>query len=165
MENLDLFGTNAPVRKVENIFNFIPESGLGAVRYRGEIEPEVYLDAIIANKGSDILVVGLHGAVDRVKTQLPRFERLRSVLGEDVSSMFFSDASLWKADNLQLAWYTGWEGVDEHQIVADWAVAAANAIGAKKIIFTGSSGGGFAALQISSLVPKSLSLAFNTVGI
>lgn len=161
LESLDLFGTNAPVREVENIFDFQPEDSLGAMRYRGVLEPGVYLDAIIANKKSDVLVVGFHGAIDRLKTNLPRFERLRTVLDHNVSSIFFGDPALWKADNLQLAWYTGWKDMDVHQIIADWSVSAARAIGAKKIIFTGSSGGGFAALQVGSLVPKSMSLAFN----
>lgn len=40
-------------------------------------------------------------------------------------------------------------------------MAAAKLVGAKKLVFTGSSGGGFAALQISALIPNSYALVFN----
>jgi len=68
---------------------------------------------------------------------------------------------LWLHERLLLAWYTGWAEVDIHAIVAHWAVAAARATGSGAIIFTGSSGGGFAALQTSAYVPGSIALAFN----
>lgn len=161
LDELDAFGWNAPLRVVENAFQFSPDPCDGAVRYRAELAPGIPIDALVANKGSEVLIVGLHGAVNRTTTELPRFERLRSILDLDVSSMYFSDPSLWKSDALQLSWYTGWDELDGHQLIAYWAVAAAQAVGAKRIIFTGSSGGGFAALQIASLVPNSLAVAFN----
>ncbi|ASN39641.1 hypothetical protein CGQ24_11850 [Arthrobacter sp. 7749] len=161
LEALDVFGTNAPEYIIEEVSDFNPVPDTGAVRYRAELEPEVFLDAMVINKQSDILVVGFHGALNQEKAQLPRFERMSTIRGYEVSSMFFGDPSLWKSKDLQLSWYTGWDGVDVHRIVADWAVAVARAIGAKKIMFTGSSGGGFAALQISSLVPGSMALVFN----
>lgn len=160
---LETGGLNAPQVAVQDFRDFKPSSQEGAVRYRAPLNGGAEnLDALVINRNSDILIVGLHGAVNRLNTQIPRFERLRSVMNMgSVSGMFFGDPALWKAEDLQLSWYTGWDGFDGHQAVADWTVAAAKAIGASRILFTGSSGGGFAALQISSLVPGSMAVAFN----
>lgn len=160
---LETGGLNAPEVAVQDFLDFKPSPKEGALRYRAPLGGGTEnLDALVINRKSDILIVGLHGAVNRQTTRIPRFERLRSVMSmEGVSGMFFGDPSLYKSEDLQLSWYTGWDGFDGHQAVADWTVAAAKAIGATRIIFTGSSGGGFAALQISSLVPGSMAVAFN----
>lgn len=160
-EELEQGGLNAPVTEFESTDEPNFSNATGCSRYRSAFEGGESLDALLVNKGSDVLVVTLHGAVDRTKTEIPRFERVRSMLDLPVSSMYFGDPALWRNEIIQLAWFTGWQDVDVHQIIADWSRRAAAAVGAKKIIFTGSSGGGFASLQISSLVPGSVALAFN----
>lgn len=81
------------------------------------------------NKETDVLVVRLHGALDRRKYTLPRFERMRTIISNDVSSMYFADPALTREENIQLAWYTGWDRFDAQQSVADWSVTAAKYIG------------------------------------
>lgn len=161
---LDGHGSNAPVVDVADYTFFNPPQDLvvgNAVRHRSQVLPGNYLDSLLVNKGHETLVVGFHGALNQEKAKLPRFERLSTILGYDVSCMFFGDPSLYVSEKLQLAWYTGWNSVDLQRVIASWAVNAAKAIGARRIIFTGSSGGGFAALQISALVPKSYAVVFN----
>jgi len=119
------------------------------------------LDALVVNRSSDVMVVALHGATDRAKTTLPRFEWLRTLLDFNVSCVFFSDPALHLSERIQLAWYTGWDGVDCHAEIANETRRIASFLGVERVVFTGASGGGFAALQSSALVDESLVLAFN----
>ncbi|WP_152683302.1 hypothetical protein [Kocuria sp. SM24M-10] len=161
LHDLEEGGLNAPIANVATLDEFSPDSKLGASRYRHELPGGKPLDALLVNKGSDILVVNLHGALD-LKTQTPpRFERLRSISQFDVSALYFSDPTILLGKSMQLAWYTGWDGVDVQQIIADWSLIAARSIGATRIVFSGSSGGGFAALQVSALTPGSLAVPIN----
>ncbi|MCQ1999100.1 hypothetical protein [Arthrobacter zhaoxinii] len=161
IEDLDEAGLNPPLMTVETLDDFKPSPDAGASRYRHVIASGEPFDALLVNKETDVLVVSLHGALDRRKYTLPRFERMRTIISNDVSSMYFADPALTREDNIQLAWYTGWDGFDAQQAVADWSVTAAKSIGATRIMFAGSSGGGFASLQISALVPGSVCLSFN----
>lgn len=154
-------GHNAPVHNIENPNDFTVSTDLGASRYRHTYEDGHHLDALLVNKASDVLVVYLHGATFRKTTRLPRFERLATLTKEDVSSMYFSDPTLYRHERVMLGWYTGWQGVDVQQHIADWAMSAAKKIGAKHIVVAGASGGGFASLQVSGLIPDSVCLTFN----
>lgn len=162
-EGLQNGGLNVPLTTVPTLSEFDPDSMVGATRYRHTLENGAHFDSLLVNKVADILVVSFHGATDREKNTLPRFERLRSFLEYDVSSMYFADPALWlnHKNYFQLAWFTGWEGFDAQRVAAEWAVKAAKTVGATRILFTGASGGGFVALQVSALVPGSLALAFN----
>src|SRR5699024_7320320 len=71
------------------------------------------------------------------------------------------DPTLHLNDQLSLTWYTGWRGLNLYEILADWTVTAAAASGAHHIVFLGSSGGGFAALQVASIVPGSIAVPIN----
>ncbi|MDO5500776.1 MAG: hypothetical protein Q4F67_13965 [Propionibacteriaceae bacterium] len=79
-----------------------------------------------------------------------------------VSAMYVADPTLWLGDKMQLSWYTGWEGFDAQKAISRWVLKAARSIGASRILLTGSSGGGFAALQVSALIPGSIALPFNS---
>lgn len=154
-------GHNAPLQQVNDLNDFFPSGNSGASRYRHTYEPGHHLDALLVNKKSDVLIVYLHGATFRKRTRLPRFERLATLSQEDVSSMYFSDPTMYRHERVMLGWYTGWKGVDVQQHIADWAMIAAQEIGAKHIVVAGASGGGFAALQVSGLIPDSICLTFN----
>lgn len=161
IEKLFFNGHNAPLHSVEVVEDFDPTEALGASRYRHTYEEGRHLDALLVNKGSDVLVVYLHGATFRKKTRLPRFERLATLSREDVSSIYFSDPTMHLHERVMLGWYTGWKGVNAQQHIADWAIAAAQKIGASHIVVAGASGGGFASLQVSGLIPDSVCLTFN----
>lgn len=154
-------GLNAPLHQVADADSFAPVGELGVARYRHTFTGDRHLDALLVNKGTEVLIVTFHGALDRKRYTLPRFERLATTGEFGQSMMFFSDPTLWTDPTFQLAWYTGWKDQEVQPLIADWAVRAAHAVGASRIIFTGSSGGGFAALQVSALVPGSVCLAFN----
>lgn len=75
--------------------------------------------------------------------------------------MLLADPCLHMSAALELAWYTGWRGVDLPRDMARWIGLSAEAIGAERIVLTGSSGGGFAALMLASLLPDSVAVLFN----
>ena len=158
VDDLELGGANAPVNEFERLTAPLP---LGAARLQTHLVGDLPLDALVVNRATDELVVSFHGALNREATALPRFERLRMILGHDVSCLFFGDPTLHLSPRIQLSWYTGTADVDAHAELASRAQQVAQSVGASRIIFTGSSGGGFAALQVSSLVPGSVAVAFN----
>lgn len=160
VDDLAIGGANAPI----NDYETADLAGItvgSAARLQKQLPGDVPLDALIVNRGTSVVVVALHGATDRAKTQLPRFEWLRSMLEYEVSCIFFGDPSLHLSPKLLLAWYTGWETADVQAEVAAWSKRIADAIGATRVIFMGASGGGFAALQTSALLDGSEALAFN----
>lgn len=158
LEELQTGGANAPITA---------RSDLGTpplnhtFRVQEEVAPGIPMDALVVNKGTPLVVVALHGATNRETTVLPRFEWLRTLLGYDVSCIFFSDPTLQVSESIQLTWYTGTESWNGHAVVSEWSTELAELIGAERIIFMGSSGGGFAALQVSALTADSVALAFN----
>lgn len=146
---------------VRDIFNFLPSKSPGVSKYQASLPLGTHLDALLINKESDVLVVALHGATNRQSKELPRFEWMRTLRETEFSSLYFSDPCLELDETLSLAWYTGWKDFDLYPVLADWALRSAEAIGATKILFVGSSGGGLAALQISTYVPGSMALPFS----
>ena len=71
-----------------------PLRRLGASRYRAPLPDGLPLEALLVNKDSDILVVSLHGATDREKYSIPRFEWLKSMLEDGYSALYLSDPTL-----------------------------------------------------------------------
>ena len=75
--------------------------------------------------------------------------------------MHFGDPTLALSDALSVGWYIGRPGFNCYEVIADWAVQAAECIGASYVIFMGCGPGGFAALHCATYLPHSVSLAFN----
>lgn len=148
--------TNVFAMPVDEVDAFDPVSHPGASRYRYTYPDGRHLDALLVAKESDVLVVNFHGALDRGRYTPPRFERLRTSLEMPYSTLYLADPCLWAHETVALAWYIGY-----HEVCAAWATAAAEAVGAKHVIFAGSSGGGYAALQSATFVPGSIAVPFN----
>ncbi|WP_344355715.1 hypothetical protein [Brachybacterium phenoliresistens] len=151
---------DVPFTKVPEFTDFSPSPDEGVSKYTAQIPRDVALEALLLNKHSDVLLVALHGATMRHK-ELPRFEFFRTLRATPYSSLYFSDPALYLDPEIQLAWYTGWPEFDLHPVIADWAGRAAAAIGASRVIFFGSSGGGLAALQASTFLPASMAVPFS----
>lgn len=161
LEDIAQGAVNVPVVRVPSVAEFMPLGLKGGIRYEAPLGRGISLESLLVNKGSKVLLVALHGALTRAKVSLPMFERLTTFGQTKHSLMLFSDPTLRLSDDIDLAWYTGWEGMDIRPIIADWAMRAADAIGAEKIVFYGGSGGGFASLQISAFSPGSIAIAVN----
>jgi len=119
------------------------------------------LDCLIEPKSSDVLVVPLHGALDRSKYTLPRFEWMGTLQQRTESLLFLCDTGLKAHEDLRISWYTGSSTDDLTVRYATLIAAMAKKIGATKIVLLGFSGGGFAALSLATLLPEAVALAFS----
>ena len=90
----------------------------------------------------DVLTVYFHGATDRTKFTMPRYERLRSMPKLGLGPvMFFSDPCPWNSDSrMMLSWYVGTEDVDLHREIARMIDAYARRRGIEKVLLVGNSG-------------------------
>lgn len=150
------------VRPLDDMRTSVGRADAGArFRFRKDLGDGGVLDAALLAQDSDTLVVTFHGLLDRDRFHIPRFERARSTEPFGTSCLYWADPSLWLDPKLKLAWFTGVAAIDLHVMIAEQSLTAAAALGARRVLFTGSSGGGFAALQVSALVPGSTALVFN----
>lgn len=120
------------------------------------------LDFELDKAPADTLLVCFHGALTR-DVDWPMLVG-QGVTAEltNVSRLSIADPSIGMNDTLPLAWYAGNEQMPElQQALASVVDKVATVTGAKHIVFFGSSGGGFAALQISRQFPGSLALVMN----
>lgn len=154
-------GANVPLLQVSDVGAPIVTPEPGAQRFRHAYPGGRMLDALLVNRGSRTLVVSFHGALDRKLFSIPRFERLRSLTKYRVNSLYFSDPSLHIDPSLELSWFTGWKNVNVHRDIAAWIAQSAEALGSERIVLTGSSGGGFAALMVGSYLPESVVIAYS----
>lgn len=116
---------------------------------------------ITINPGSRNIVFAFHGAVhqeSRKGTTFAHFPNRQTANSHQIS---IADPSLVMHRNLSLAWFCGHEGVDVQGIVSAICIEAARLLGAERRIYTGGSGGGFAALYFSHRDPGSVVVAFN----
>lgn len=113
----------------------------------GQIVPS----ALIRPKQGDTLMVYLHGATDRTRHALPRYERVRSFSKIAQGPVaFFSDPTLDLDNRMILSWYMGTEEVTLHRTIAQMIDSIAKAYEVDRVTVVGNSGGGFSAMQIAS---------------
>ncbi|OYU33840.1 MAG: hypothetical protein CFE35_17645 [Novosphingobium sp. PASSN1] len=116
---------------------------------------------ITINPGSKNIVFAFHGAVhqdSRSGTTFAHFPNRQTAHSHQIS---IADPSLAKHRDLSIAWYCGHEGADIQGIVSAICIEAARLLGAERRIYTGGSGGGFAALYFSHRDPGSVAVVFN----
>ena len=119
------------------------------------------LDCLIEPRNSEVLVVPLHGALDRTKYTLPRFEWMGTLQQRSESLLFLCDTGLSADQGLRISWYTGSSTDDLTARYAKLVSTVADEVGATKIVLLGFSGGGFAALSLATLLPTAVALAFS----
>ena len=116
----------------------------------------IKLECRLNNKinSNNYLVVTPNGAVDRNKYTLPVFARwnYHSILNSPILSI--SDPALFLDDNLRIGWFSGTKDLDITQFTIDVVekVAAKLGIAKERIIFWGSSSGGFASILLASKI-------------
>lgn len=119
------------------------------------------LHALYQPGTTDTLIVVLHGAIDREKYTLPHFEWLGTMKERQEHVLYVGDPTLALAADLQIGWYVGTRESDELARVVRLATQARHKLGLARVLFMGSSAGGFASLMASSHVPGSRALSFN----
>lgn len=124
----------------------------------GQLVPSAY----VHDAPGDILTVYCHGATDRAKFTMPRYERLRSMSSLDLGPvLFFSDPCLDLDSRMILSWYVGTEDLDLHREMAQMIDSYARSRGIEKVLLVGNSGGGFAALQLGAYLKGTRVVSFN----
>lgn len=118
------------------------------------------IDSLFVRGDGDTLIVALHGALVREQVELPRFEWLASLESRPEHLLFVADSALYNSDILTLGWYIGTEKVDFTVEVADFVNRVRSQLGAKRVVFVGSSGGGYASLAIATYVEDSTVVCF-----
>lgn len=119
------------------------------------------LPFIVGRGSSDLLSVRFHGAINRNKTTLPFFQGLTAeTTGED-NFAIFQDPSLDLNTAVTLAWYLGDGQADIHHYMAECIARLQAELDLKQVLLSGSSGGGFTALQVASYLPEAVALVFN----
>lgn len=115
----------------------------------------------VGRGSSGLLSVRFHGAVNRQKTTLPFFQGLTAEASGDDSFALFQDPSLDLNKIMTLAWYLGDGHADVHRYIAECIMKLRSELNLKNVLLSGSSGGGFAALQVASYLPECVALVFN----
>jgi len=110
------------------------------------------------------LVIFLSGAAKRENRIVPIFHRWswQSSLS-NYHTVFISDPTLHVDDKLILGWYTGDESNDVTDTLANLILSWCTSLGfdLHKVFLVGSSGGGFAALQLATLLPGAMAVVEN----
>ncbi|MGP5254614.1 heparinase II/III domain-containing protein [Glutamicibacter ardleyensis] len=122
----------------------------------------IVLPALVSPAPGSTLTVMFHGAVDRAKTTLPLFQRLRFQKTLNAGpTVCFSDPTLDLSSDLRLGWYLGTERVALANEIATATKMLVKSLGCTDVVFQGGSGGGFAALQVGARYPGSHVVAQN----
>ena len=119
------------------------------------------ITALYIPKASKTLIVSFHGSLQRSKFTLPRFEWRKSLAPFDAAQLFVADWPLHLDKSMALAWYIGNSEQDFSADVACLIKDIATVAGYERILLTGSSGGGFAALAISRQIDGSAAVCFS----
>ena len=127
-------------------------------------EKEIKLECRINQKvKNDYLVVAPNGAVDREKYKLPVFARwnYQSIFNSSILSI--SDPALLLDDALRIGWFAGTNQLDIAQFVSEVVIKVADQLGIAhdRIIFWGSSSGGFASVLLASKINGSCFVSIN----
>lgn len=110
---------------------------------------------------ADTLLIGFHGYVDREKRSIPTFTPFLPDAGGDVHQLAISDPSLRIDPMVRMSWFSGDCEFDAQKLLPELFIAISNALGVRRTIYYGFSGGGFAALYYSRQHCGSLALVGN----
>lgn len=144
----------------------VTQLSIGALKFNGQqtavhsvpIGSGKTLDFFAKLGRSDELIVTFMGANTKDKNFYPRFSRVATFGPRAAAFMAFADPTL-KLDatrEMLLSWYLGGPEFDPAVTILKAIQKAKGKTGAKHVIFVGGSGGGFAALRLSSMVSGSM---------
>ncbi|MFS8973849.1 hypothetical protein PO002_04945 [Cupriavidus necator] len=133
-------------------------SGIHTI-YEGGLPIDLYVDL----KPGQPLVIFLNGAAPRSEAmKLPVFAGFGVVPPGEVSRLCINDPSLYLDVSLPLAWYAGSAKQPALQALLSRVIGTVVALAdTRQVVFVGGSGGGFASLYYSRLVPESLAVVWN----
>lgn len=162
LRNDDISMANFP----HTAFNNIKEINLneGFLQDFSVEEKGVKLECRINQKvKNDYLVVTPNGAVDRKKYELPVFARWNYQNIFNSSILSISDPALLLDGYLRIGWFAGTSQLDIAQFVSEVVIKVADQLGVThdRIIFWGSSSGGFASILLASKIAGASFVSIN----
>lgn len=104
------------------------------------------------------LLVKFHGAVDRKKRPPPRFVPTIGSLGDDVAQLSISDPLLLEPGGYAMTWYGGSETFPSQNILLELILKLIALAQFERVVFFGTSAGGFASLFYAAHVPGSIAV-------
>lgn len=101
------------------------------------------------SQGARSLVVSFHGAANRDKRPYPQFLNFREGIDSVAHQISITDATLGLDDKLAIGWYAGAPGLLLQKLLPPFFEQLKQGLGIERVVFVGSSGGGFGALYYS----------------
>ncbi|EHK6829005.1 TPA: YqiA/YcfP family alpha/beta fold hydrolase [Escherichia coli] len=146
MSTLDV---NIDMSKTDNLHDVIDNNQLIAIKK--------------INSDSKKLIVMLNGAVNRTISQPPVFQRKTWLDYLPYNVIIIPDKTVEINDTLELGWYLGEHNKEYIHEVAQLVANTANELNINNdsIVFYGSSGGGYAAIILSTLIIGSSAISIN----
>lgn len=124
-------------------------------------ESGIPIDLLNSNVGSDTTIVLFHGAIEPERS-LPVLTSQGVSTAVGANRVFISDPSLYLSQELRLGWYAGSSAQpnlqDQVYRIIERIIASH---GARRVVFFGGSGGGFASLYFAARFPNSAAVVFN----
>lgn len=129
--------------------------------WQSEAKFECLYDRKIDSEYLYVFLNGSRGETPDKFVPLPRFGRWSWHGLFNGSTLYIEDPMLYKYDDLNLGWYYGTEDVSYLDLTLNIVKSIAARTGNPKVIFYGSSGGGYAALHLASILPNSFAISIN----
>lgn len=136
---------------------FVPSDGKSQIDLR--ICDHIVPIKSLWNEKCENLLVSFHGAVDRKTRNPPVFAPIIPGLGHNAAQFSISDPLMLLPGSYGMTWYSGSEVFPLQSIFEDLFTKIIELGGFKRVVFLGSSGGGFASLYYSSLISRSVAIA------
>lgn len=111
--------------------------------------------------GAKSLIVLFHGAVDITERRVPVFVPFGRQLPQAAHCLSIADPLVGAHTGLRIGWYAGRQGFDVQKYITELVQAVSKKLKATRRIYTGSSGGGFAALAASHQDSASIAVVGN----
>ncbi|EOR03423.1 DUF6270 domain-containing protein [Acinetobacter sp. ANC 3926] len=134
------------------------------VSFKGDEDGYGFSAYLFQKKESKKLYVVFNGALNKDRQDAKVYHRWSWNSLFDGSVLYISDPTLFKYPETNLAWYIGDKNVQFQQILKDFILKVSKrmSLSPEQIILYGSSGGGFAALKLASIIGNGiLAVAIN----
>ncbi len=110
---------------------------------------------------SSAVVFTFVGAGAQIDYPLPRFAAIGANDYVSASIIALSDPTLTRDIKMIIGWYAGYDGFELQKVLPEFFRQVIDSLGATRVVFVGSSGGGFAALYYSWQIPGSVAVVSN----
>lgn len=108
------------------------------------------------NENAKVLAVLFHGAVDKSKRPIPTFQPFFNEISGSAHQISISDPSMLRDGDHTICWYIGDDQFNTQKVVKEIIDGFVSELNIERLIFVGSSGGGFASLYFSWHFPNSI---------